>query len=147
MADEAGTCERAETNTIFKFGKLNGKPFSEASQRYINWGYIQNDGFIKCFKEDEIKINNFKDFKNYCDEEIHNCKIEFGKFKDTTFKDLHEKNNDYCLWVLSLTVNDKSNMNLQALQKYIKHRIELLVQLSSVHETDEQLENFSTELQ
>lgn len=133
------------TDLIFKFGKLKNKSFSEATERYIQWAYLQNENFVKCFKEDEEKIQNFKDLKKYCDTKISESIINFGKYKNMTFIDTYLNQKQYCLWVLTLDLTDNNNLTLRAFQKFIQNKMLELTKQESKEEIDETIETYEGE--
>jgi hypothetical protein len=88
-----------------KFYKIIEDYCNECKESYKNY---------KQFIDEQIMPIDFKISKNKL-EELGNSKMDFGKYKDCTMKDTHEKNKSLIKWC-----NEQTDPS-QQMQKYIKY--------------------------
>lgn len=107
-------------------GKKCGHCYGSLRGRTVhNYKDFENRVYhVKCYKElvdleiinECYNLKRKKSFNNIMD----NYKINFGKHKDKTFKELVETDEKYCLWLLKL--EDFKN---EKLKQYIKDKLKV----------------------
>ena len=92
------------------------KDFEKRDKHLKCFKQIRSNPFLKkyCYNIEMVKSNKDKEDKTDCKD---NWKINFGKHKDKTFRELLQ-DTDYCKWIL-----EKDDFGNQKLYEYIKENL------------------------